>query len=80
MTELTLAPCPACRGEGYDLQESGDAYALFGSDLPTEEVIPCSHCDGWGEVEVCARCLEAPKIRDGREVCACAVEELRRAA
>lgn len=75
-SELILAPCEACGGDGYTLTLKG-----VGRDgLPDETPRRCEICGGAGEVEVCSGCLTAPQVVGGLELCGCIAVPLRRAA
>lgn len=79
--EFTTVECNQCEGEGHLLHMGAAAiFSGSGDYLPAEGYTLCPLCYGEGEVEVCADCREPLEIVGGREVCACAVLELPKAA
>ena len=77
-----IVECAQCEGEGHVLH-LGAASIFSGSAeayLPAEGYMLCPLCHGEGEIEVCSQCREPFEIVGGREVCACAMLELPKAA
>ena len=72
-TGLILTTCPHCDGEGAEVYAAGPGYRspYSGSYLPFEYADTCEVCEGAGEVEVCAHCLEPLEVVRGEEVCGC---------
>jgi RecJ-like exonuclease len=74
--------CPSCQGEGYMLMvgRPGKFSTALESYHPSEAFVRCDECAGEGEIEVCVVCLEQLQIVDGIETCACAAQQLPKAA
>lgn len=72
-TGFTLTTCPHCDSEGGEVYTSGpgDSALHSGVHLPYERTSACEVCEGAGEVEVCAYCLEPLEVVSGEEVCGC---------
>ncbi len=85
-TGLILITCPHCDGEGGEEYAAGPGYRAHhsGGYLPFEHTHLCEVCEGAGEVEACAYCLEPLEVLRGEEVCGCAAlsvaADVRRAA
>lgn len=82
---LTYVTCPHCDGEGGEVYLAGSYRAYHsGVYLPREQTSICDLCEGTGELEVCAHCLEPLEVARGEEVCSCAAvslaEDVRQAA
>ncbi len=77
-----IISCPNCQGEGYALLlgRPGNFSERLESYHPTESFVRCDECGGDGELEVCVICLEPLQIVDGIEACACAAQQLPKAA
>jgi hypothetical protein len=76
-----IISCPNCQGEGYALLLGRPGFSeRLESYHPTESFVRCDDCGGEGELEVCVICLEPLQIVDGIEVCACAAQQLPKAA
>ena len=76
-TGLIYVACPHCDGEGGEVYLAG-GYRVHhsGAYLPREQISICDLCEGKGELEVCAHCLEPLEVVSGEEVCGCAVVSL----
>ena len=72
-TGLILTPCPHCDGEGGEVYATGPGYRAphSGGYLPFEHTDTCEVCEGAGEIEACACCLEPLEVVRGEEVCGC---------